>query len=299
MVAANRIATSDPQASRYYADGYQNIRAFLAETKDVELRLFEPNPAGSIDHGTIRCTQKERRLGKRGLLHWLIASLGQKPIDYFEFGVMSCKTFNRIVEWTGNADARFYGFDTFDGLPQPWVSLRTDGSLKVGRGEGDLKAVYPPAVYDDRATLFRGLFQETLPEALGRAFPSGRIASRPMVLNVDSDLYSSALYVLTSMHPLIRSGDYVYFDEFFDVLNEFAAFNDYIRSYGAKAWFIPVARAYDGVLFRIEVHGPKAAEIIERQTTPYLERLKAYIRSRLSLFTPNDPGKAQGKTPDP
>ena len=160
------------------------------------------------------------------------------------------------------------------------MRARKDGSLWTGRDIGDLKAASPPAVYDERATLFKGLFQDTLPEALGRAFPQGRRADRLMVLNIDSDLYSSALYVLTSMHTLLRSGDYIYFDEFFDALNEFSAFNDYIRSYNTKSWFMPVARAYDGILFRIEV--PEAetpAELIDRRSTKFLDRLKAYVRA--------------------
>jgi len=131
-----------------------------------------------------------------------------------------------------------------------------------------------------------------LPDALGRAFPHGRKPSRSMVLNIDSDLYSSALYALTSMHVLLRSGDYVYFDEFFDSLNEFSAFNDYIRSYNTKSWFVPVARAYDGMLFRIEIpEAEKPAEVIDQRSTKFLERLKAYARARVSLLKANDPGR--------
>ena len=283
---------SEAHAASYFADGYRNVEAFLDEAKAFDIRLFEPNPAVSIDHGPIRCTQKERRLGKRGLLQWAVRSLGTRPIDYFEFGVMSCRTFNRVVEWTPHDEARFYGFDTFDGLPQPWVRAHGNGTLWLGREAGELKAAYPPAVYDERAVLFKGLFQETLPEALQAAFPTGRQAGRPMLINVDSDLYSSALYVLTSMHPLLRSGDYVYFDEFFDALNEFSAYNDYIRAYNSKAWFKPIARAYDGMLFRVEMPGAKApADIIDRRSTHFLERMKAYVRTRLSLWLPNDPGR--------
>ena len=293
MVAIVRSSPkSEAHASSYFADGYRNVEAFLAEAKAFDIRLFEPNPAVSIDHGPIRCTQKERRLGKRGLLRWLLQSVGGQPIDYFEFGVMSCKTFNRVIEWTPHDEARFFGFDTFDGLPQPWVRQRKDGALWLGREAGELKAAYPPAVYDERAVLFKGLFQDTLPEALQTAFPSGRQAQRPMLINVDSDLYSSALYVLTSMHPLLRSGDYVYFDEFFDALNEFSAFNDYVRAYNSKAWFKPIARAYDGMLFRVEMAGGReAAEMIDQRSTHFLERVKAYVRARLSLRAPNDPGR--------
>ena len=290
---AQRPPGNEAHAARYYANGYRNVNAFLAETKSLPFRRFEPNPAAALDAGRRIATQKERRLGKRGLFKWLLQTLGQSEIDYFEFGVMSCGTFNRVLEWSPNSESNFFGFDTFEGLPEPWVRVRRDGVLWVGRDAGDLKAANAPAVYDERAILFKGLFQDTLPEALGQAFPSGRRPQRTMLLNIDSDLYSSALYVLTSMHPLLRKGDYVYFDEFFDPMNEFAAFNDYIRSYNTKAWFVPAARAYDGILFRIELpaeaHAP--AEVIDRRSTQFLERIKAYVRARASLLKPNDPGR--------
>ena len=287
-----KLPTDEAHVSRYYANGYRNIEAFLAETTRFSIRLFEPNPAVAIERGTINATQKERREGKRGLMKWLVESFGRADFDYFEFGVMSCGTFNRVIEWTANSECKFYGFDTFDGLPEPWVRIRKDGSLWTGRDVGDLKSVGAPAVYDSRALLFKGLFQDTLPEALGRAFPNGRKPTRSLVLNIDSDLYSSALYALTSMHLLLRSGDFIYFDEFFDPLNEFSAFNDYIRSYNTKAWFVPVARAYDGMLFRVEIPKIEApAEIIDQRSTRFLDRLRAHVLARISLLKPNDPGR--------
>lgn len=292
MAAIIEKSPDEEHAARYYAGGYRSMDAFLAEAKRFPIRLFEPNPAASIEGGKATLTQKERREGKRGLMKWLIETLGHRDLDYFEFGVMSCGTFNRVIEWTPSSESRFFGLDTFDGLPEPWVRARKDGSLWTGRDKGDLKPAGPPAVYDERATLFKGLFQDTLPDALERAFPQGRRTDRLMVLNIDSDLYSSALYALTSMHALLRSGDYIYFDEFFDPLNEFSAFNDYIRSYNTKAWFVSVARAYDGMLFRIEIPETETpAEVIDQRSTRFLERLKAYVRARVSLLKRNDPGR--------
>jgi hypothetical protein len=288
------VVRSEPgleeHAASYNSSGYSSVSQFLAETKGFDLRLFEPNSACSIDSGVIECTQKERREGKRGLLFSLLQSIGRKPIDYFEFGVMNCNTFNRVIEWTPSREARFYGFDTFQGLPEPWVRELRHG-VGLGRRAGDLKAVHAPAVYDRRATLFKGLFQDSLPEALQLAFPNGRQLERPTFVNIDSDLYSAALFALTSMHPLLRSGDYVYFDEFFDALNEFSAFNDYIRAYATKSWFVPVARAYDGMLFRVELPPQPSTEQLNKRTTSFLDRMKAHLRTRISLRKPYNPGR--------
>jgi hypothetical protein len=294
MVAVNRLPPdSGSPAANYFANGYASVADFLAAAKDCPLRLFEPNPAVSIDHGPIRCTQAERRHGKRGLMKWALREFAAKPLDYFEFGVMSCKTFNRVLEWSPAAESRFYGFDTFAGLPEPWVRQGQRGTVRLARDSGELAAAHPPAVYDRRARLFKGLFQDTLPDMLPLAFPAGRQAGRPLFVNIDSDLYSAALYVLTALHPLLRSGDYVYFDEFFDAMNEFSAFNDYIRAYNSKGWFTPIARAYDGLLFRVDVPplGKGAAQTIERASTSFLERMKAYARTRASLLKPNFKGR--------
>ena len=68
---------------------------------------------------------------------------------------------------------------------------------------------------------------------------------------MDGDTYTAALYGLTTLHPYLKSGDLVYFDEFVDELNEFAAFNDYIRSFYVRDRFKPIGRAYDGILFEV------------------------------------------------
>ncbi len=291
MVAyVQRAPGFDAHADAYYASGYRDLDAFKAAIAGVDVKLFEAEDAGPS--GGRALTQKERRRGKRGLMKWILESLREKPLDYFEFGVMECRSFNRAIEWTPNRAARFYGFDTFDGLPEPWVKER-GAAVALGRAAGELKAANAPAVYDARATLFKGLFQDTLPDALDAAFPSGRDAHRPLFINIDSDLYSSALFALTSMHPLLRAGDHVYFDEFFDAMNEFAAFNDYIRAYNNKAWFVPIARSYDGMLFRVTPPAGSLppAGVIDRRSTRYLERMKAYARARVSLLKPVEPGR--------
>ncbi|MGH6925739.1 MAG: hypothetical protein ACRED5_18585 [Propylenella sp.] len=282
MAAVQTPPGLEALAASYYAGGYAGVDDFLAAIRDLDLKVFDAN-GKSEDGRPVARSSKESREAKRGLLFWLMESLGRRSIDYFEFGVMNCRTFGRVIEWTLDRDARFYGFDTFEGLPEPWVRQGAQASLGVRRPAGDLKAAHPPAVYDARATLFKGLFQDTLPGALELAFPAGRRDDRQLFVNIDCDLYSGALYVLAGMHALLRSGDYVYFDEFFDAMNEFSAFNDYIRSHGTKGWFTPVARAYDGMLFRIDLPPQPEVEVVTRRSTSYLTRLQSYLRARISL----------------
>ena len=50
---------------------------------------------------------------------------------------MNCATFNRVIEWTPAKEARFWGFDTFEGLPEAWMRRTPQGWLKVARARGD------------------------------------------------------------------------------------------------------------------------------------------------------------------
>jgi len=52
-----------------------------------------------------------------------------------------------------------------------------------------------------------------------------------MILHIDSDLYSSALYTLTQVDELMQNGTVIIFDEFGDLLNEFLAWMDYQKAY--------------------------------------------------------------------
>ena len=83
-----------------------------------------------------------------------------------------------------------------------------------------------PEVAPERAQLIPGLFQDTLENFLAPHTPRNQI-----VLHIDADLYPSALYVLTKMDALICNDVLVIFDEYYSALNEFKAFDDYLKSY--------------------------------------------------------------------
>ena len=53
-------------------------------------------------------------------------------------------------------------------------------------------------------------------------------------MHIDCDLYSAALFCLATLDPIMRAGTIVIFDEFYDVLNEFAAFRDYSEAFMRK-----------------------------------------------------------------
>lgn len=143
------------------------------------------------------------------------------PVDFLEFGVYTGSSLNGWSEINTHPESRFFGFDTFEGLPEDWKfpgATLKKGSFSAG---GVLPEVDP-----ERAQLIPGLFQDTLEDFLASYTPKNQI-----VLHIDADLYTSALYVLTKMDALIGNDALVIFDEYSSALNEFKAFDDYLTSY--------------------------------------------------------------------
>lgn len=142
-------------------------------------------------------------------------------ITYLEFGVFKGESIEYWSNLNKHKDSRFYGFDTFTGLPENWESF----SGKIKKNAFDTNG-NTPLINDSRVTFIKGLFQETLPD-----FMVNMSNDENLIIHVDADLYTSALYVLTKCDSLIKEGTIIIFDEFSSVLNEFRALNDYANSY--------------------------------------------------------------------
>jgi len=138
-------------------------------------------------------------------------------IDYLEFGVSKGHSFKWWVERIKNADAKFYGFDTFTGLPEAW------GPFKKGE-MGNNNA--PPIIDDARHTFYQGLFQQTL-----LPFLSSYKGDRRKIIHMDADIYSATLYVLTLITPFLKPGDIIFFDEFNVPMHEYKAFTEWSNSF--------------------------------------------------------------------
>jgi hypothetical protein len=131
-----------------------------------------------------------------------------------EFGVYSGRTINHIASLTNE---RVYGFDSFKGLPEDWRSEY---------GKGSFATASLPTVANN-VELVVGLFDQTLPDFLAKH-------PQPVsLLHVDSDLYSSAKTVLTSLKDRIVRGTIIVFDEYFNYVgwrnHEFKAFQEFVR----------------------------------------------------------------------
>lgn len=147
--------------------------------------------------------------------------IGNEPIDYLEFGVSKGESLKYWTEINTNPDTRFFGFDTFTGLPESWEVFTTTVEKNMFSMNGT-----PPPIDDSRNTFVKGRFQETLTGFLDGFESKGRL-----VMHNDADLYTSTLYCLCECDKIIKPGTIIIFDEFTSVLHEFRAWEDYCSSY--------------------------------------------------------------------
>lgn len=272
---------NDEFIKMYYENGLPpDMREYLQNTQSMDLMLFEEDVEKAVQKGVLHCTREQLKPAKRKLMDWASNEINN-PIDYIEFGVYKGSTIKEMTNRFTESDNRFYGFDTFEGLPDAWVSTWGNHDIKMDRDKGTLNSNGMPVIIDSRVFLYKGLFQDTLPLFLNDVFKGRRNNDRQMFINIDSDIYSAALYVLTMIHPYLRNGDLIYFDEFFDSINEYAAFNDYMRAYYTKEKFKPIARAYDSFLFRFEEND--AHQRSNEQDKPL--KANVGIKSRISALS--------------
>ncbi len=142
-------------------------------------------------------------------------NLENRIIDYLEFGVYKGDSLKWWVNNVKNPKSRFFAFDTFQGLPEDW-GTKEKGYFST---KGNL-----PSISDQRCHYEVGLFQETLYKFLEKY-----TLDRKMIVHLDADLYSSTLFLLTSLSSKLKKGDILIFDEFYG--EEFQAFCDFKLAY--------------------------------------------------------------------
>lgn len=172
------------------------------------------------------------------LYKWVIEkeNLANIPISYLEFGVAQGRSFKWFLQQNGVPESRFYGFDTFTGLPEDY------GPYKKGAFDNKNEL---PVINDSRGKFYQGLFQQTVPGFLKE------LNNNRKVIMLDADLYSATLYVLTSLAPFLQKGDIIFFDEFAVPTHEFKAYYEFIESYYPNIELIAAANNYYFAAFKV------------------------------------------------
>jgi len=146
-----------------------------------------------------------------------------------EFGVFKGTTINHLAR--AAPERHFFGFDSFEGLPEHWTGARYSPVNFDRRGK---KPRVPANV-----SLIKGWFDAMLPAFLARE--TGRIG----FIHVDCDIYASTKTVLELTVPRLMPGALVVFDEFFNYkgyeLHEYKAFFEVTERFDLAYRFIGYA----------------------------------------------------------
>jgi O-methyltransferase len=164
-------------------------------------------------------------------------ALDQEPVDYFEFGVAGGFSFKWWLERNKEPGSRFFGFDTFEGLPEKWGAFEK-GSMAY--------AMESLQVNDPRASFYKGLFQESLVPFLEQYDNRNR-----KLIHIDSDLFSAALFTLTQLYRFLKPGDIILFDEFAVPQHEFLAWKIFTETFYIDYDVIGAANNYLFVAVKI------------------------------------------------
>ncbi|MFN0118419.1 MAG: TylF/MycF/NovP-related O-methyltransferase [Elusimicrobiota bacterium] len=178
---------------------------------------------------------------RTGALHrsWGMIFSSHMRGDYLEFGVYQGRSFieaykqyQLFAKWMADEmksseswrrkvaqtyidyQPKFYAYDTFEGMPD-----NNEGSVNFAKGTflGNedkvraecLKNRFPESLFKLKKGLFSNLKQSDLPE-------------RAAIINIDCDLYSSAMDALNICKPLFQQGTILLADDY----NTFAASNN-------------------------------------------------------------------------
>jgi O-methyltransferase len=168
-------------------------------------------------YSPLRNYDKRYRLYQTVVDHF---QLSTKKLAYLEFGVASGKSFQWWLAHNTNEESCFWGFDTFEGLPENWG----------GYQKGDMAFVQPSET-EDRAQFVKGLFQDSLPSFLTQKKETISQEDVIRIIHLDADLYSSTAFVLSQLYAYLKPGDIILFDEFNVPLHEFRAYDEFTRNF--------------------------------------------------------------------
>lgn len=138
----------------------------------------------------------------------------------------------RALAEHGLDGVRLFGFDSFEGYP-PEAPGEARQSWKGGEDRAELavaqRLLSQRGIDWARVTLCKGFFDETLTPQQREALR----VSRASLINIDCDLYQSAVAALRFVDPLIKDEAVIFFDDWgndVNFINERRAFIEFLEA---------------------------------------------------------------------
>ena len=170
----------------------------------------------------IRYNQKIRHLYKYSFYVTTFGYLAANEIggDYFEFGCHRVRTFRMALTEARRQmldEMRFFAFDSFQGLPEEGLAEAGHSAYTPGALCTPLPAFWEiinaHGLSLDKVRAFPGFYNESLTPQLSDGLLSQ--GARAALVNVDCDIYESAVPVFQFLEPFLQVGTVVYLDDMF------------------------------------------------------------------------------------
>jgi len=137
---------------------------------------------------------------------------------HLEFGTYKGDSINIFAKLCPNV--YFIGFDSFEGLPETWGVGSQKGAFSI---DGKLPAVR------SNVRLVKGFYDSSLPLFLEGINEDEKVT----FLHMDSDIYSSTIFVLNALKDKIVPGTIIVFDDFLNYWgweeHDFKALTEFIN----------------------------------------------------------------------
>ena len=155
---------------------------------------------------------------------------------FLEFGTYKGKSINFCSSLI--PEAKFYGFDSFEGLPESFSIWK--------RGRFDIKGKLPKV--NKNVSLIKGYFNETLPKFLEEH------KEKAAFIHIDCDLYSSTKTIFDNIYDRIVPNTVIQFDEYYNYPgwrnHEFKAFQEFCKKYSVEYEYIGISHMQVAVVIK-------------------------------------------------
>jgi hypothetical protein len=147
---------------------------------------------------------------------------------WMEFGVCaggSIRQFSELVP----AGTTIYGFDCWEGLPEPWMVNEGKTDAYARHAKGDF-ASEKPTDLPDNIILIDGLFEDSI------APFKEKVKDKIAFIHIDCDLYSSTKTIFDQLKDRFQDGTIIVFDELIGYEgwedHEYKAFHEFLDETG-------------------------------------------------------------------
>ena len=140
---------------------------------------------------------------------------------FLEFGVYTGGSINLFSKQLKNINGTIYGFDTFEGLTEDWLT-----HVFFPKGSLSLNNKLPKVAKN--AILIKGKIQDTLDN-----FLKDNLKKKILFAHMDMDTYASTKFALAKIKPFLQKDSVILFDEFYGYPNwqqeEYKAFTEVFK----------------------------------------------------------------------